>query len=123
MASAAAMAQPSGRAIPALIPDTASSVDEHVALASAINPFAILLERATSDRTRCVASWAATRPAELNAHRSMALAALIQASDRLEPQRAAWRALAERFSLEGHKFSAYPLARAFPRIRGFYVSA
>ena len=93
VASAAAMSQPSGGAVPALIPDTAKSIGEHAKLAQPANPFSILSERVTPDRTRGISARVATRPAELTAHWPMALAWLIHASGRLEPQRAAWRAL------------------------------
>ena len=74
------------------IPDSASSIDEHVALACGIKPLSIMLESATSGRSRGIASRAAFRPTGLNSHRASALARLVGDSNRLAPLRAARRA-------------------------------
>ena len=84
--------QPIGKALPAFVPKELESEDEHVLHALKVDPARILLERALSARDKWIAVRCADFPAETTQRRSTVLASLSALSERLAPQRAAWRA-------------------------------
>ena len=87
---AAAGNQPSGAALPSLLPGEPSNPTEHLNAALKTDPFSILLEQALSADEKRTISNCATAPDQVISRRFAAKAFLADAARKLEPQRTSW---------------------------------